>query len=111
MFAQTISVSMKCPTHPAFTPELEEPLKKCQSCQTITHVYAWMKLINRSHDKFVAGGYSSSDIPDKPLPTVEDLADVAEEVETRSSEPATKRAVATMVNKAPEKIRNVKRKG
>ena len=27
MFAQTISVSMKCPTHPAFTPELEEPLK------------------------------------------------------------------------------------
>jgi transposase len=114
MFEQTVSVALTCPTHPAFTPAEEAPTKKCRCCQAISNVYEWLRMADRTATKINDQFYTGSD-PEVSAPKIEEIAAVAgEPVDQVSEGTGKKRAISTMVEKAPEKLdgtgRRVRRK-
>src|ERR1035441_5702108 len=114
MFEQTVSVALTCPAHPGFTPAEEAPTKKCRCCQAISNVYEWLRMADRTATKVKDKFYTGSD-PEVPAPKIEDIAAVAGEPADPVSEGiGKKRAISTMIEKAPEKLdgtgRRVRRK-
>ena len=115
MFVQTVSVDLTCPVHPLFAPAEEAPTKKCRCCQAISNVYDWLRMADRTATKIKDQFYTGFD-PEIAAPKIEEIASIAgESVEDQSSTgTGKKRAISTMVEKAPEKLdgtgRRVRRK-
>src|ERR1039458_7339171 len=111
MFEQTVSVALSCPAHPAFTPAEEAPTKKCRCCQAISNVYDWLRMADRTATKIKDQFYTGSD-PEVSAPKIEEIAAVVgEPVDQVSEGTGKKRAISTMVEKAPEKLDGTGRGG